>query len=241
METKKYGTYFNVIFKCVGKKDTICNFFPQDKYAPEQYDQIKAQVNILSEKYEGLNPCVSLCSDLFSVYFPLFKFPKDRHDDILGAVMSAMNSISGIKTAYITDNEDFMTIDDIEYDMAEAQDTFDEGCLDDALAITKLSLNYTAHVDGIDGECFNYSVYFDDDIADEEKATAVRNAVKSFDLGLTDDDYTGYLSISADNEKVSIYLDLGNVHEQNEKKIIQCILLALNNVRGIKSVIINEE
>lgn len=29
MEVNNYNTYFNVIFKCVGKEDTICHFFPQ--------------------------------------------------------------------------------------------------------------------------------------------------------------------------------------------------------------------
>ena len=69
----------------------------------------------------------------------------------------------------------------------------------------------------------------------------MRNALESYDLGLADDDHAGYLSISADSDKVLIYLDIGNVREQNENKIIHGILLALNNVRGIRSVIINEE
>ena len=97
MEVNNYNTYFNVIFKCVGKEDTICHFFPQDTYAREQYDEINAQVKLLSEKYEGLKLGVSLCESLFSVYFPLSEFPEDRHDEILGAVISAMNCISGIK------------------------------------------------------------------------------------------------------------------------------------------------
>ena len=152
-----------------------------------------------------------------------------------------MNCISGIKAVYITDNGDFMSYDDIEYDLAEVQDTFDDSSLDDFLGITRLGLSYPTHTEGIEGECFNYSVYFTDDTAGEEKAATVRNVVESFDLGLKDDDYAGYLSISADNDKVSIYLDLGNVQSGNENKVIHGILLALNNVQGIKSVIINEK
>jgi hypothetical protein len=241
MEVNNYNTYFNVIFKCVGKEDTICHFFPQDTYAREQYDEINAQVKLLSEKYEGLKLGVSLCESLFSVYFPLSEFPEDRHDEILGAVISAMNCISGIKAVYITDNGDFMSYDDIEYDLAEVQDTFDDSFLDDVLGITRLGLSYPTHTEGIEGECFNYSVYFTDDTAGEEKAATVRNVVESFDFGLKDDDYAGYLSISADKDKVTIYLDLGNVQPGNENKVIHGILLALNNVQDIKSVIINEK
>lgn len=240
MEVNNYDTYFEVIFKCVGKEDTICHFFPQDNFLREQYDEIEAQVRSLSERFEGLRPGVSLCGGLFSVYFPLSKFPKERHDEILGAVMSAMNGISGIKAAYITDNGDYMSYDEIEDDMADMQETFDESYWDDILGISKLALDYTAHAEGIEGECFYYSVYFADDTAGEEKAEIVSNAVESFDLGLADDEYSGYLSITADNDKVQIYLDLGNVQGKNEKKVIHGILLALNNVRGIKSVIINE-
>jgi len=129
----------------------------------------------------------------------------------------------------------------IEYDLAEVQDTFDDSFLDDVLGITRLGLSYPTHTEGIEGECFNYSVYFTDDNAGEEKAATVRNVVESFDFGLKDDDYAGYLSISADKDKVSIYLDLGNVQPGNENKVIHGILLALNNVQGIKSVIINEK
>lgn len=113
---------------------------------------------------------------------------------------------------------------------------------DEAVGITKLALNYTAHAEGLDGECFTYSVYFTDGTAGEEKANAVTNAINAFDFNLTrKDDYLGYRSVSAHDNKVLIYLDLGNTDPQNENKIIHGILLALNSVKGIKEVIVNED
>ncbi|MBR2304681.1 MAG: hypothetical protein IJ871_06040, partial [Ruminococcus sp.] len=83
-------------------------------------------------------------------------------------------------------------------------------------------------------------VYFNDDTVDEEKADALKNAIQEYDFKLNGDDYTGYLDISIDKNKVSIYLDLGNVEPQNENNIIHGILFAINTIHGIKNVIINE-
>lgn len=54
-------------------------------------------------------------------------------------------------------------------------------------------------------------------------------------------DFGGYTDISVQDGKVMIFLDLGNVGAENEKKIIHGILLALNSVEGIKKVVINEK
>lgn len=112
---------------------------------------------------------------------------------------------------------------------------------DEALGLTKLSLQYPAHARGIDGENFIYSVYFTDGTADEEKAESVRQAINAYDFQLVGDDYIGYLDISANDSNVSIFLDLGNTEPQNENRIIHGILLALNSVPGIKEVILNED
>lgn len=120
-------------------------------------------------------------------------------------------------------------------------DEFGDFEWDEILGLTGLALNYTAHAEGMEGECFLYSVYFTDGTANEEQADAVRNAIQAFDFKLTDDDYIGYLDISATDNKIQIYLDLGNVAPQNENKIIHGILLALNSVQGIEKVIVNED
>lgn len=237
MELDKIKTYFPVVFKCMGKDETFCHLFPETKFASEQYTEIGDLLQIISKKYEGSNITATFSASLITIGVDSSGYLKKCHDEILEAVIFAMNNITGIMKAFITDDGSYMSIEDIEteeYDM-------DEGNYwDDALGLTKLDLIYTAHVDGFDGECFDYSVYFTDDTADEEKADAVRNAIQSFDFNVTGDDYIGYISISSDNNKVSIYLDLGNVQPQNENKIIQGILLALNSVQGIKKVIINE-
>ena len=119
-------------------------------------------------------------------------------------------------------------------------DEYGQSDWDQVLGLTKLSLDYMVHAEGIEGECFTYSVYYIDDTADEEKAEAVKSAIQLYDFKLKGDDYIGYLDISIDKNKVSIYLDLGNVEPQNENNIIHGILLAINTIHGIKKVIINE-
>ena len=134
------------------------------------------------------------------------------------------------------DHENFEETEDM-----DDFDEYDESGFDwtRALGIDKLSLNYPACAEGMEGECFEYSVYFGNE-AGEAEADTVRKAVQEYDFQLTGDDYPGYISISAQEGKVNIYLDLGNTAPQNENKIIHGILLALNSVQGIKKVIVNE-
>lgn len=237
MELDKIKTYFHVVFDDMGKDETFCYLFPENEFVSEQYTEIDDLLQIISKKFEGSNITATFSTILINICVDVSRYPKKCHDEIIEAVISAMNNITGIMNALITDDGSLMDYADIEI---EENDMVEEIFWDDALGLTNLDLSYNAHVDGFDGECFDYSVYFADDTADETKADAVRNAVQSFDFNVTGDDYIGYLSISSDNNKVSIYLDLGNVQPQNENKIIQGILLALNSVQGIKKVIINE-
>lgn len=110
----------------------------------------------------------------------------------------------------------------------------------DFIGISKLQLNYPAYCEGLDGECFDYSVYFNDGIISQERVDAVGNAIEDFDFKLVGDDYTGYLDVSGSENKVLVYLDLGNTKPQNEEKIIHGILLALNSIEGIEKVVVNE-
>ena len=238
MELKKLNTYLPVDFRGIGKGGAYCHLFSETNFTREQLDKVCSSLNMVYEKYEDLYTNTMLADDIISITADLSDFPKKSHNKILEAIVSAMNSITGIKKAIISAGRN-CSIDDEETE-TEEYDMFNENYWDDALGLTKLELSYTAHVDGFYGECFVYSVYFTDDTADEAKADAVRNAVHSFDFNVTDDDYIGCLSISLDDNKVSIFLDLGNVQPQNENKIIQGTLLALNSVHGIKKVIINE-
>jgi hypothetical protein len=112
--------------------------------------------------------------------------------------------------------------------------------LDKMMGLDKLELYYESHMAGIDGENFSYSIYLEDNnIYDKfiEVSKAITEFIKPYD---DKDIYMGYIDITKDDEKVSIYLDLGNVEPQYEDVAIKGILKALNDVQGIKSVIINE-
>lgn len=109
-----------------------------------------------------------------------------------------------------------------------------------SMGLDKLGLYYSIKADGIEGECFNYSVYLDSDVT-EEKCREIGSAIGEFFAPYDEKEiYTGYLDISKEDDKIEIYLDLGNVKPQYENVSINGILLALNNVSGIKSVVINE-
>jgi len=112
--------------------------------------------------------------------------------------------------------------------------------LDFMMGFEELGLYFEVHLMGLDGECFMYSVYFDEELTEEkfeEMKEAIRNFVKSYDEEI----YLGYIDVSREDGKGSIYLDLGNVEAPNENIALKGILKALNNVSGIKKVMINEE
>lgn len=109
-----------------------------------------------------------------------------------------------------------------------------------AMGLDKLGLYYNIKADGIDGECFHYSVYLDCSVT-EEKYKEICNAVHDFQEPYQEKDiYMGYYSVSKEDDKIEIYLDLGNVTPKYEQVSIEGILKSLNNVSGIKSVVINE-
>lgn len=112
---------------------------------------------------------------------------------------------------------------------------------DNMMNFAKLGLYYEAHLAGIDGECFFYSVYFEDAPTDEKLEETIK-AVNEFLKPYEDKDiYMGYLDITKEDDKINIYLDLGNVKPDYEQTSIDGILTALNNVSGIKAVILNED
>ncbi len=109
-----------------------------------------------------------------------------------------------------------------------------------AMGFDKLGLYYNIGIDGLDGECFDYSVYLDGDVTGE-KYQEISSAISEFFSFYDEKEiYMGYLDISRKDDKIFIYLDLGNVNPNDEETAIKGILKALNNVSGIKSVIVNE-
>ena len=106
------------------------------------------------------------------------------------------------------------------------------------MGFDKLGLNYSIKMDGIEGECFSYSIYFTGDATDE-KLEETRKAVGQFEDSLSgEDDYAGYISVAKSGNKIEIYHDIGNV--KNENEAIHGVLKSLNNVSDIKNVIVNE-
>lgn len=237
MELDKIKTYFPVDYRGRGKNGALFYIFPEIVFDNKQFEEVRTALQEVKKRFEGLYTNTTQSVIWITIGVDLSDFPNKSHDEIIESLITALNNVTEIQKVVINDGRPVN--DDTKSEIEEC-DTIEENYWDDALGLTNLDLSYTAHVDGFDGECFDYSVYFTDDTADEEKADAVRNAIQSFDFNVTGDDYIGYISVSSDNNKVSIYLDLGNVQPQNENKIIQGILLALNSVQGIKKVIINE-
>jgi hypothetical protein len=111
---------------------------------------------------------------------------------------------------------------------------------DSMMGFDKLGLYYEVHIAGIDGECFSYGIYFDNGITDE-KFNETNKAIDEFIKQYKDKDiYLGYINVSKTDDKVEIYLDLGGVDSKYQNTAINGVLKALNNVQGIKTVIINE-
>jgi hypothetical protein len=112
---------------------------------------------------------------------------------------------------------------------------------DNMMGFDKLELYYEVHMAGFDGENFSYNVYLDKN-PDDEKLTEVSHAIGEFFAPYESKEiYLGYVNVSKDEDKLSVYLDIGNVKPEYEDVAIKGILKALNNVKGIKLVIVNEE
>ena len=114
--------------------------------------------------------------------------------------------------------------------------------LDFGIGINKLNLYYEAHVLGFDGECFNYNIYFEDKL-DDNKFKEVEKAIEKFkdNYNYDDNTYIGYIDVAKEDNRINIFLDVGNVQPEYQDIAIQGILKAINIVPGIKYVLVNEE
>lgn len=113
--------------------------------------------------------------------------------------------------------------------------------LDGMMGFDKLDLYFEAHMAGIDGECFNYNVYFEGGYSDA-KLEETNKAIEEFLAPFNDEEVDlGYIDVSKMDDKVNIYLDLGNVEPEEQDNAIKGILKALNKVAGIEKVIVNED
>ena len=104
-----------------------------------------------------------------------------------------------------------------------------------------LGLYFEAEMAGFDGECFHYSVYTDD-APDDNKVQEIGNAINEYFKPYSEKEiYMGYTDVTNEGDKINIELDLGNVDPNHENTAINGILKAINTVKGIKKVIVNED
>lgn len=120
-----------------------------------------------------------------------------------------------------------------------------------AFGFDKLDLYFETACEGMDGECFHYSVYFDAPMTDEKKHETMEAVERYFaahypegdaaESGLPDN-YTGDRFAFEQEDHLDVELDLGNVRPDKafQDGIIQDVLNALNTVPGIRKVIVNE-
>ena len=195
----------------------------------------------LKSTLEGGMPPISvdIMPDFVRIITFLHNEPKEKRFDILARLTQALNDIPGIKRVVISSDANLSPEDEDEFTDDYDDYEYDDESWDQILGIDKLSLNFPAHVDGFEGECFDYSVYFTETPGNEQ-VELIQNAIHDYDFKLTGDDYIGYVSVECKAGIVTIYLDLGNTVPENENKIIHGILLAMNDVPGIEKVILNE-
>ena len=238
MELDHINPYFPVEDRGKGKNGAYIYLFPEIIFTETQYEQIKAANRTVRAQFNGLYTKTTLSPVSVTIGVDLSDFPKKLHDNILESIVAAMNHVTGIQKVIVDDGSMLRPAPKAK---SEPQTEPEEPDWNRILGLTALSLSYPVHAEGMDGECFSYRIYFSDGTAGEEKANAVRDAVLAFDFGLNGDDYIGYTDFSADEQTVSVYLDLGNTEPQNQYKIMHGILLALNSVPGIQKAILNED
>ena len=117
-----------------------------------------------------------------------------------------------------------------------------------AFGFDELDLHYTATCEGMDGECFHYLVEFDAPFTEETKQ-AVLEALETHHGALNDEEndrFAGEVWLTGfgceTDSQVDIELDLGNCPPDKffQDRVIRSVLLALNDVPGMRSVIVNQ-
>ena len=101
MELNKIKTYFHVVITEMEKEETFCHLFPENEFVSEQYTEIDELLQIISKKFEGSNITATFSATLITICVDLSGSPKKCYDEVLEAVISAMNNITGIMNALI--------------------------------------------------------------------------------------------------------------------------------------------
>ncbi|MDE7365170.1 MAG: hypothetical protein K2N27_09900 [Ruminococcus sp.] len=224
------------------KRGFECFICPETEFSDKSLTEIKNVKDSIwnCDNYMGIYFDLHISSHIVRIICEWIYVDKKYHKEILECLINGLNGISGISKVVIGDVSDDKEEDNTMNE--EFDEIFDEMDFDwtKSMGLDKLGLYYEIKMDGMDGECFDYSIYLDGDVT-EEKYKEICNAVHDFQEPYEKKDiYMGYYSVSKEDDKILIYLDLGNVKPQYEDVSINGILQALNNVSGIKSVIINE-
>ena len=103
-----------------------------------------------------------------------------------------------------------------------------------------LGTYFEVHVAGIEGECFEYNIYFEEG-ADKDKVAEVDKAICEWSSQYDDeDDYVGYIDVSLAENSVHVYLDLGSMDPEDCDRSIYGIVNAIKGIKGIQCVMVNE-
>lgn len=108
---------------------------------------------------------------------------------------------------------------------------------DDMFKFNELNTYFDIHVAGLDGECFEYNIYFEGE-ADESRVEEISAAIDQWQSQYDEDDYLGYIDITQADDSVFVYLDLGSIEDCDRS--IYGIVEAIKDVQGIREVIVNE-
>lgn len=254
MNFKDYRAYFSMEYRGISKYGACLHIFPKTVFTKEDYVAISKAETSWYKDYP-LYTNTEQSAEYVKIFVSFSDCAESSCEDILLKFCNALDKVRGIKHIIINDGSETDEEKQIKKRiLAEifaksgipvpketecVKPDIEEFDWDSSLGLKKLSLNYPVHAEGIEGECFTYSVYFETEVGEQERKTVV-NAINTYDFKLSGDDYIGYTDVKATNGRVEIYLDLGNTQPQNENKIIHGILFALNNVQGVKNVIVNE-
>lgn len=241
----KYEAHIN------GFADGFSDLYYDVTFKTELPEDIKTQIENEIEKKCGKNVDDNRYGDVTVVTFPekkkvgielsLNQINTDK--GVLG-IFKALNEIDSIESVILdkltSDGYDSSSQEDsssdVEFDSSDPANKQADEVYNELFGIPKLGLYYPVHFRGLDGENFTYNVIFSDAIDQSKLDTLASEIVKALGDD-TDSSFSGYYNIKkpADN-RIQIYLDLGNADNDNA---VTGILKAINAIDGVKEVIMN--
>ena len=112
--------------------------------------------------------------------------------------------------------------------------------LDSFMGFDTMGLYYEVHMESLDGESFHYNVYFEEgDLTEKYSETekVIGEFVSRYEENNVD---LGKIAVTREEDKVLVCLELGSGDDEYADTAIKGILKALNRVRGIEKVTVNE-